>query len=94
MRTMRNFKRTHGIVRESIHRIDPFSLLEGGSPDDEFDSEIMSIVGQLHRCGSGRDISHAIARVLTSSFGEKFDASLFEAEGRWIYDTLIKHGLV
>lgn len=49
------------IVKESIHRVDPFSLISTGSPEDEFDSEILSITSQLERCNSGRDVSHAIA---------------------------------
>ena len=81
-------------MRESIHRIDPYSLLAGGSPDDEFDSEINSIVGQLQRCGSGRDVAHAIASILTSSFGEKFEPSEFESEGQHIYAELQRNELI
>ena len=87
-------KKVQAIVRESIHRIDPYSLLAGGSPDDEFDSEIKSIVGQLQRCGSGRDVAHAIARTLTSSFGEKFEPSEFESEGQHIYAELLRNELI
>ena len=94
MKTKKNYKRTQEIVRKSIHRIDPYSLLAGGSPDDEFDSEISSIVGQLQRCGSGKDVAQAIARILTSSFGEKFEPSEFESEGQHIYAELQRNGLI
>jgi hypothetical protein len=94
MKTKKDYKKTQEIVREAIHRIDPYALLAGGSPDDEFDSEIISIVGQLQRCGSGKDIAHAIARVLTSSFGEKFEPSEFETEGEHIYAELQQSGLI
>ena len=94
MKTKQDFRIATKIVSESIHRIDPYSLLSEGSPTDEFDSEINSIVGQLHRCSSGNDVSHAIARVLSSSFGEKYDPKEFEVEGQNIYNTLLAKGLV
>jgi hypothetical protein len=93
IRTKQDFKKAQEIVSASIHKIDPYSLLAGGSPKDEFDSEISSIVGQLARCNSGKDISHAIARVLGSSFSEKFEPEKFEEEGLKIYKDLKKHGL-
>ena len=73
------------IVRAAIHRIDPYGLLEGGSPEDEFDSEIRSITNQLQRCKTESDIAHAIARTLTSSFGEKFDPSEFREESNRVF---------
>ncbi len=81
------------IVKESIHRIDPYSLLEGGSPDDEFDSEINAITSQLQRCGSGKDVAHTIARVLNSAFSENHKPEEFEEEGNFIYKTLVENGL-
>jgi hypothetical protein len=81
------------IVRESIHRIDPYSLLEGGSPDDEFDSEINLITSQLVRCGSGKDVAHTIARVLNSAFSEGYKPEEFEEEGNFIYKSLLENGL-
>ncbi len=89
----KEFSKALNIVRESIHRIDPYSLLEGGSPDDEFDSEINAIASQLQRCGSGKDIAHAIARVLNSAFSEKYKPEEYENEGNLIYKALIENGL-
>ncbi len=85
--------KTLSIVRESIHRIDPYSLLEGGSQKDEFDSEINLITSQLQRCNSGNDVAHAISRVLNSSFSEKHKPDQFEEEGNFIYKALVKNGL-
>ena len=78
MKNKKHFQIAEKIVRESIFRINPYSLLSDGGPDDEFDSEIMAIVGQLNRCGSGRDVAHAIARILNSSFSKKYEPSEFE----------------
>lgn len=89
----KEFKICLKIVRESVHRIDPYCLLEGGSPDDEFDSEINSIASQLPRCGSGKDVAHTIARVLNNAFSEKHKPEEFEAEGRKIFEALVENGI-
>jgi len=68
-------------------------LLEGGSPEDEFDSEINSITSQLQRCNSGVDVAHVISRVLNSSFSEKHTPNLYEEEGNIIFEALVKNGL-
>jgi len=88
MRTKQEFGIAQEVVRKSIHKIDPFALLAGGSPKDEFDSEIISIVRQLPRCRSGKDVAHTIAQVLSTSFGEKFEPEEFEEEGLNIYTSL------
>ena len=81
------------IVRESIHRINPYHLMEDGNPDDEFDPEIKAIAKQLERCNSGRDIAHAIARVLNSAFNESHQPEEFLQEGDIIHKGLITNGL-
>ena len=87
-------KQTHKIVQEAIHRVDPFGLLASGSPDDEFDSEINSIVKQLSRCNSSKDIAYTIARVLNSSFSENYTYENFEKESNIIYNNLSTKGLI
>ncbi len=92
--TKQDYKIGLEIVREEIHRIDPYSLLEGGCPEDEFDSEIASIANQLTRCKSGKDVAHAITRVLNSSFGEKHKPSEFEDAGTAIFEKLHAKDLI
>jgi hypothetical protein len=93
MKNKQDYKLAENIVREAIHKIDPYSLLEGGAPSDEFDSEISSVTNQLQRCNSGKDVANAIARTLTSSFGEKFQSSELENEGNSIYAELQRQKL-
>jgi hypothetical protein len=93
MKNKKQFQIAEKIIREAITRIDPYSLLADGSPDDEFDSEITAIVGQLNRCNSSKDVAHAIARVLNSSFCEKHQPEEFEDEGLIIYKSLVQHGI-
>lgn len=89
----KDFQRIVAIVGVSIHRINPCHLMGDGFPDDEFDSEIISIAKQLDRCNSGRDVAHAIARTLNSSFNENHQPQEFTNEGDIIYKGLIESGL-
>ncbi|MHA2220025.1 MAG: hypothetical protein ACXACY_29385 [Candidatus Hodarchaeales archaeon] len=89
----KEFTKAIRIVRESVHRIDPYSLLAGGSPDDEFDSEINEITSELQHCSSGKDVAHTIANVLNRAFSEKYKPEEFEEEGNSIYKSLVENGL-
>ena len=89
----KEFTKSLSIVRESIHRIDPYSLLESGCPDDEFDSEINSITNQLEGCESVKDIAHTISRVLNSAFSEWHKPEDFEEEAGIIYKALVENGI-
>lgn len=67
----RIFERASPICRSVIHEWDPYGLLKGGAPDDEFDSEIKAIVKQLDRINSPTDAAHLISRVISSAFEPK-----------------------
>ena len=88
-----DYEKSLEIVRDSIHRINPYHLMEEGFPDDEFDREISSIAKQLERCNSGKDVSHTIARVLNSAFNENHQAEEFIEEGNIIFKGLEQNGL-
>lgn len=88
MKTKKQYEVAFRVVRHTIAKADPYSLLETGSPEDEFDAEVNSIVRQLPRCQSATDVAHTIARVMTSSFGEKYKSEDFMEQGQEIYRTL------
>jgi len=44
MKTKKDYKHTQFVVKKIIDAWDPYALLEGGAPDDEFASEIDEIV--------------------------------------------------
>ena len=94
MNTKRYHKEVFLIVKKEIAKADPYSLLELGAPEDEFDSEVKSIIRQLSRCKSAIDISHAIARTFNSSFSKNFKPEDFVQEGNEIYDKLKNLGIV
>ena len=67
--------------------------MDSGSPDDECDSEIMEIKSQLVHCHSGKDIAHAISKVLNSSFTKRHKPEHFEEDGNIIFMALVDNGL-
>ena len=76
-------------MRTAIHKIDPFSLLEGGSPKDEFDDEIRLIIKDLKYCDSGNEVAHVIAKVLNDSFSENYSPENFREEAIYIFQAMV-----
>ena len=62
------WKRIEPIVRKVIHDWDPYRLLEIGAPGDEWDSEILQIVGRVNRIASPVDAAKVISEVFTEAF--------------------------
>jgi hypothetical protein len=88
-------ERLFDIVRDVIHEWDPYDLLAGGAPDDEFDSEISAVVRQLDRIHSPRDACHVISRVFSSSFEpEVFQVEHCQDVGERLYKALAEHGVL
>jgi hypothetical protein len=82
-------------VRCVIHEWDPYSLLAGGAPKDEFDSEISAVVGQLGRIHSAEDACHVISRVFSSSFEpDLFKLEHCRAVGKRLFDVLVEREII
>ena len=56
------------LVAGVINEWDPYGLLEGGAPDDEFDSEVLLIVAQVSQITSPGDAAQVISRIFSSQF--------------------------
>ena len=69
MKTKEDYKRAQRIVKKLIDSWDPYFLLEGGAPDDEFSEEIDQIKSE-------DDAIQAISMVMSSAF----DAGEFTPE--------------
>jgi hypothetical protein len=92
---MREREKIFDAVRSVIHEWDPYDLLAGGAPDDEFDSEISAVIRQLDRIHSARDASHVISRVFSSSFEpEPFQVEYCESVGKRLYEVLAVRGII
>ena len=57
------------LVKKAIDELDVYGLLEGGAPDDEFDSESKEIADRI----SESDSIIEIAKVITDVFNKAFD---------------------
>lgn len=95
MKTKSEYKLALQIVRTIIHEWDPYSLLAGGAPDDEFDREIASVASQVTRIKSQADAAHVISRVFSSAFEhEGFSAKDCAEVGAKLFDALSRNGLL
>lgn len=95
MKTKTDYKLALKVVRRIIHEWDPYSLLAGGAPSDEFGREIATVVAQLPRIKSQKDAAHAISRVFTSAFEkEGFTPDDCAEIGAKLFDALLQNRLV
>jgi hypothetical protein len=82
-------------VRSVINEWDPYELLAGGAPSDEFGSEISAVIRQLDRIHSPRDASHVISRVFSSSFEpELFQIEHCQSVGERLYSVLVERSFI
>src|SRR5437762_245604 len=68
MKDKAQYKLALQTVGTVVRAWDPYALLAGGAPTDEFDAEIASVVTQISRIKSSQDAAFAISRVFSSSF--------------------------
>ena len=80
------------IVKSVIYEWDPYGLLAGGAPTDEFDGEIRSIASQTENIESSGDASQLIHKVFSESFSaDDFKKEVCEYVGVKLYSALRKH---
>jgi hypothetical protein len=88
-------KELAALVTRVVAEWDPYALLSNGSPNDEFDGEVASIVRQCSRIKSSTDAAHVISRVFASSFEpELFTAEACAQVGSRLFAELRTHGFV
>ncbi len=89
------WKRIEPIVRKVIHGWDPYHLLEGGAPEDEWDREIIQIVGRVDRIHSAIDASAVVSEVFTAAFHpEGFGQEDCAEVGRKLFTALQESGII
>ena len=95
MKARDDYQRVIEVVREVIHRWDPYQLLASGCPLDEFEGEIASVVTQIPRIRSKNDAAHALSRVFSSAFErEGFSPEACASPGAELYEALSAGGLL
>ena len=89
------WKRIEPVVRKVIHGWDPYHLLQGGAPENEWDQEILQIVGRVNRIGSPADAAKVISEVFTGAFHpEGFGQDDCAEVGRKLFSALKDAGLI
>ena len=71
LRNRADYDRAFDVVRSAINEWDPYGLVGGGAPPDEWDSEVASIVAQIPRIANARDAAHAVSRTFAGSLHHK-----------------------
>ena len=95
MKTKADYKLALQVVGEVVRTWDPYCLLAGGCPADEFDSEIAGVVAQIPRIKSAKDATLALSRIFSSAFeAERFAPDECAAEGAKLFAALSANGLV
>jgi len=57
-------------VKEAIDEWDPFRLLIGGAPGDEYNEEVAQIIAGLRNCRIITDIQDLVFNVFKRNFGD------------------------
>jgi hypothetical protein len=91
----KEFDRAVNVVADVIRSWDPYGLISGGAPSDEFDREIRSVVSQIPRIASSNDAVHAVSRVFSSAFErERFGVNECREVGAQLYRALTDAGFI
>lgn len=85
------YEQMFSLVQMVINGWDPYKLLESGAPEDEFESEVASVVAKIKTIKTENDA----AKVLSEVFSEAFEPHLFTVEacasvGRELFHELKK----
>ena len=65
------------VIKKYIDEFDYYSLLEGGAPNDEFDSYSRKFAGIITENDTVEDIAMLIAETMDKAFGEEINPEKF-----------------
>lgn len=83
------YKRALQVVGSVVREWDPYSLIAGGAPADEFDSEIAGVVAQIPRIKTEKEAVLALSRVFSSAFeAEQFTPEKCVEAGKKLFAAL------
>ncbi len=89
------YKRALHVVGSVVREWDPYSLIAGGAPPDEFDSEIAGVVAQIPRIKTKKEAVLALSRVFSSAFeAERFTPENCAEAGEKLFAALSENGFV
>ena len=83
------------VVARVIRSWDPYGLLAGGAPSDEFDAEIAAVTAQIHRIAGPADAAHVVSRVFSNAFdADTFAVGRCRDVGERLFAALIESNLI
>lgn len=95
MKSRDDYKKALPIIGTVIRAWDPYSLLESGAPNDEFDFEIARIATHIPTIRSASDATQAISIVFSEAFEpENFTPDKCAQPGVELFTLLQKAGIV
>ena len=87
--------RFESVVRSLVHRWDPYNLLKGGAPKDEWDDAIRMIVARVHTVREPSDATRVVSRVFSCLLGPaEFTLEMCESCGQELFQGLKSEGLL
>ncbi|OQX11306.1 MAG: hypothetical protein BWK76_19330 [Desulfobulbaceae bacterium A2] len=91
----KQWKKVEAVARTVILEWDPYGLIGGGAPEDEWDSEILQLVGKVHGITTAAGAAAAISGVFSNAFQpEGFEKEDCGEVGRKLFDALKKERLI
>ena len=95
MKTRADYDSAIDIVGAVINAWDPYSLLAGGAPLDEFNREVARLVTRIPHIRSAADASREVAAVFSHYFSpEEFSVDSCSEVGTRLFDELQKAQLL
>jgi hypothetical protein len=88
MKTRSDYDDALNVVASVINAWDPYSLIEGGSPPDEFETEIAALVPRIRHIHSKGDAAREIAMVFSTAFDLTFTPEACAEVGEQLYSRL------
>jgi len=95
VKTRKEYDLALDVIGKVINEWDPYCLLEGGAPKDEFDAEILQLATYIPRISTPDDASLAVSEVFSKMFEpDRFELELCRDVGKSLYDALVRHNFL
>ena len=88
MKTRSDYDAALNVVASVINAWDPYSLIEGGSPSDEFEAEVAELVPRIRQIHSEADAAREIASAFANAFDSSFTPEACASVGAQLYSRL------
>ena len=83
------------IVARVVAEWDPYALLDGGAPRNEFAHEVALVTAQVPRIKSAPEAARVIAEVFSAAFDPKsFSVEVCSAVGERLFAKLKQNGFI